>query len=97
MVCVKELRTLAECYADPVTVPAVDPPVIFDDLYVGDTNGDNNINMIDFSVWAGIFNGGIPMYDTRGDFNNDAVINMIDFSIWAGAFNGGNPPPGDPW
>jgi hypothetical protein len=95
-VCVKELRTLAECYADPVAVPAA-APVVFDNLYVGDTNGDNTINMIDFSVWAGIFNGGFPIYDKRGDFNNDATINMIDFSIWAGAFNGGNPPPGDAW
>ena len=96
-VCVKELRTLAECYATPVTIPSIDPPVVFDDLYVGDTNGDNAINMIDFSVWAGIFNGGAPTYDKRGDFNNDAVINMIDFSVWAGAFNGGAPPPGDAW
>jgi hypothetical protein len=105
---VKDLRTMAICQSG-VDLPAVDPPVefLFDGfpvfwpdggLYQGDLNGDDTINMLDFSTWAGIFNGGTPKADKRGDLNNDGTVNMLDFSVFAGQFAGGQTPVGgDCW
>jgi len=54
-------------------------------LIEGDTNSDNRINILDFSILAscyGTSEGGAG-FDVRADLNEDGVINILDFSLLA--------------
>jgi formylglycine-generating enzyme required for sulfatase activity len=67
----------------PVTVTEALTAVDFGTLRGGDSNGDNAVSLIDFSILVNTFsrcstNAG---YDPRADFNGDACINLPDFSI----------------
>ncbi len=67
----------------PVTVTEALTAVDFGTLRGGDSNGDNAVSLIDFSILVNTFsrcstNAG---YDPRADFNGDACVNLPDFSI----------------
>jgi hypothetical protein len=55
----------------------------FGALRGGDSNGDNAVTLVDFSILAATFARctGNAGYDSRADFNGDACITLLDFSI----------------
>jgi polyhydroxybutyrate depolymerase len=67
-----------------------------------DRDGDEDVDGVDFSVFASCFNGagnpprtlGCDLGDQSGlDFDDDGDIDGVDFSTFASCFNGaGNPP-----
>ena len=54
----------------------------------GDSNDDNRINVLDFSLLASTFgkSSSTTGYDGRADFNSDGIINLLDFSLLATNF-----------
>jgi hypothetical protein len=54
----------------------------------GDVDGNNVINLADFSILATTFGkqSGNAGFDARADFNGDGVVNLIDFSLLAANF-----------
>jgi hypothetical protein len=54
-------------------------------LLAGDANGDNSIDILDFSLLASHYgtSRGQPGYNSRPDFNNDGTIGILDFSLLA--------------
>jgi len=57
-------------------------------LREGDANGDNAVNITDFSILAATFGktAATDGFDARADFNNDGVVNITDFSLLASNF-----------
>ena len=57
-------------------------------LLEGDADGDNAINIVDFSILANTFGKkrGDPGFDERADFNNSDAVNIVDFSLVASNF-----------
>jgi hypothetical protein len=57
-----------------------------------DADLDNNdvVDLLDFSVFAGVFN----QSDPDADFNGDGVVDLLDFGIFASSFNGAPGPSG---
>ncbi|MBK8025352.1 MAG: S8 family serine peptidase [Chloroflexi bacterium] len=57
-------------------------------LQEGDANGDNIVNIQDFSLLASAFGTqeGDAAYDVRADFNADGLVNIGDFSLLAASF-----------
>ncbi|MEM7801853.1 MAG: dockerin type I domain-containing protein, partial [Chloroflexota bacterium] len=72
-----------------VTLTSGSTPVNFGTLLSGDTNGDNGVNLLDFSILSVTFNlaEGDLGYDSRADFNGDGEVTALDFSILASNFN----------
>ncbi len=65
-------------------------------LREGDSNNDDKVSIIDFSILAAGFS---PGYDARADFNQDGQVTIIDFSRLASNFGlrgGCAPAPGPP-
>ncbi len=52
------------------------------ELVEGDVNGDNCVNILDFSVLRIVFLSS----DARADFNEDGIVNISDFSLLATNF-----------
>jgi subtilisin family serine protease len=67
----------------PVTVTGALTAVDFGTLRGGDSNGDNAVSLIDFSILVNTFSrcSTSAGYDSRADFNGDACVNLPDFSI----------------
>jgi len=82
----KEMRSLEMINENVMINPSDVLEIECGEVIAGDVNNDGDINMQDFSQWAGIFNAGFPDYDIKGDLNNDGSITMVDFSIFAGNF-----------
>jgi hypothetical protein len=57
-------------------------------LREGDTDGNNLVNLTDFSLLATSFGKqtGNVGFDARADFNGDGVVNLTDFSLLATNF-----------
>lgn len=55
----------------------------------GDSNGDNAVTLIDFSILATTFAKctGSSGYDSRADFNGDACVTILDFSLLSANFS----------
>jgi hypothetical protein len=68
-----------------VGVSANTPDLDMGTLLEGDTNLDNRINILDFSILASTYGNlaGSPGYDARADFNSDDRVNILDFSLLA--------------
>lgn len=58
-------------------------------LLGGDADGNNQVNMFDFSILSGAFNSkvGDANWDERADFDGNGQVNMFDFSILSGNLN----------
>ena len=67
-------------------------------LIPGDLNGDNGINIVDFSVINIAFGSidGAPNYDPLADMNCDGGVNIVDFSILNASFGMTGDSPGAP-
>jgi hypothetical protein len=54
----------------------------------GDADGNNVVNLTDFSTLAATFGkqAGGAGYDGRADFNGDGIVNLTDFSLLASNF-----------
>lgn len=54
----------------------------------GDADGNNLVNILDFSILANSFSkvSGDIGFDGRADFNNDGISNITDFSVLANNF-----------
>lgn len=63
-------------------------------IKAGDTNGDNVVNITDFSLLAASFGkaSGTDGFDIRADYNRDGVVNITDFSLLAAAFGQAGAP-----
>lgn len=46
-------------------------------LRAGDGNGDDRVNILDFSLLRVLYGG----TDPRADFNNDGIVDILDFSL----------------
>lgn len=70
----------------------VDIPI----LRMGDANGDNIINIQDFSLLAAAFgsSNGQAAYNSAADFNGDGLVNIADFSLLAASFGQVGSPGG---
>ncbi|MBK8022952.1 MAG: hypothetical protein IPK19_16385 [Chloroflexi bacterium] len=62
--------------------------VVIPILRMGDANGDNVINIQDFSLLAAAFgsSNGQAAYNPAVDFNGDSLVNIADFSLLAASF-----------
>lgn len=82
----KGSHTLA--VAQDVVIVSGANSVITSILPEGDVNGDNVVNLTDFSILAASFDKqeGSEGYDGRADFNGDGVVNLTDFSLLATNF-----------
>jgi hypothetical protein len=64
-----------------------------------DSDGDADVDLIDFSVFQGCFNGPNRPYGSASpmctcfDDDDDLDVDLIDFSVFQGCFNGPNRPP----
>ena len=81
---VKNDHTLRNVKAGVTLVAGETRTVGFGKLLEGDANGDNRVNISDFSILAGGFS---PAYDARADFNEDGVVSIADFSLLGSNFN----------
>ena len=74
--------------AQDVTVVAGENTVTVGVLREGDTDGNNLVNLTDFSLLAATFGKqvGDGGYDERADFNGDGIVNLLDFSLLATNF-----------
>ncbi|MBK8024275.1 MAG: hypothetical protein IPK19_23295 [Chloroflexi bacterium] len=83
---VKADHTLA--VAQTVALAAGDNSIVMGLLREGDANGDNVVNIMDFSILAASFGttSGQAGYDERADFHEDNLINIQDFSLLASNF-----------
>ena len=72
------LRTIQQ-----VTIGSEHTTVDFGMLRGGDSNGDNAVTLIDFSLLVNTFGRcvGDVGFNTRSDFNGDDCVTLIDFSI----------------
>jgi len=63
-------------------------PVVIGLLPEGDANGDNCINIVDFSILRLSFGlmRGQTGFDPRADFNNDNLVTIQDFSLMSSNF-----------
>ncbi len=50
---------------------------------LGDANGDNQIDVADFSVWKSFYRQLTSLGSTVANFNGDGKTNALDFVIWA--------------
>jgi hypothetical protein len=57
-------------------------------LLPGDANGDNVVNLLDFSILASAFGSAVgdPAWNAAADFNCDGVVNLTDFGLLAEDF-----------
>lgn len=81
---VKNDHTLRKLKTGVTLVAGETRTVDFGKLLEGDANGDNRVNVSDFSILAGGFS---PAYDARADFNEDGVVSIADFSLLGSNFN----------
>lgn len=79
-----------------VTMAAGNNQVDFGEQAAGDTNQDNEISLLDFSLLAGSYNLslGDEGYVEGADFTGDGVVNIFDFSLLAINYleSGATPP-----
>ena len=52
--------------------------VYFGTLLAGDCNGDNVVDVVDFSLFRSLFGSTAP----SADFNGDGLVNIFDFSLF---------------
>ena len=80
---------------DVVTLTAGSNSHDFGLLPEGDANGDNLVDLSDFSLLSTAFNttSGGAGYNSAADFNNDGDVDISDFSLLSTNFNqqGENP------
>lgn len=48
-----------------------------------DLNGDNRVNIVDWSVFAICYPSPPKAYDPRCDLNNDGLVHLVDLVIFA--------------
>jgi hypothetical protein len=77
--------------AREVTLLAGVNQVDFGLLRGGDSNGDNYVTILDFSILAATFARctGYAGYDDRADFNGDTCVTILDFSTLSANFSAG--------
>jgi hypothetical protein len=78
---VKGLNTLRKVRHN-VAVAAGTVVVDFGALLVGDCNGDNVIDVVDFSVLRSLFASNHP----QADFNGDGIVDILDYSLFRANF-----------
>ena len=86
---------LTRLYANTVLAEGLNFQTV-DGIIPGDINGDDFVNLLDFSVLTASFGAmvGEENYNSISDFNCDGTINIIDVSILASSFGlvGAIPP-----
>ena len=50
-------------------------------LLVGDYNGDNKVDLLDFGTWVYVYRKTVPATDRR-DINQDGIVDLLDFGTW---------------
>jgi hypothetical protein len=72
---------LANVWSNYSLAPGVNA-IDMGELWEGDANGDDCVNILDFSLLAAHF----LRHDPRVDFNEDGIVNIRDFSLLAWNF-----------
>lgn len=64
----------------------------------GDANGDNQVNIIDFSVLVATFGlmSGEPGFNPNADFDGNGQVNIVDFSLLVSTFGQLGDSPSSP-
>ncbi|MEL7428257.1 MAG: dockerin type I domain-containing protein, partial [Bacteroidota bacterium] len=64
-------------------------PVSFGGLLAGDINGDNIVDINDFTLFSAAFQSiaGSVNYNPAADFNCDGQIDILDFTLFSPQFN----------
>lgn len=72
-----------------VTATSTTPNIGTITLANGDCNGDNVIDLSDYTIVVTAFNGilGSGTYDARADLNTDNVVDLTDYTIVVSGFN----------
>ena len=93
-VAVKQAHALQ--VVEAVTLGAGGNAVNFGTLLEGDSNNDNAVQLLDFSILAGSFgkSEGQAGYDARADFTEDGAVDINDFSLLATNFGLEGEEPG---
>jgi hypothetical protein len=65
-----------------------------------DFDDDSDVDLVDFGVFQGCFNGPNRPYAQTNcadvDFDHDNDVDLVDFGVFQGCFNGPNRPPACP-
>jgi hypothetical protein len=64
-----------------LTVKPIVTPIVT--IKIGDANGDNKADLIDFSIWKKEY---LNNQIEKADFNNDKKIDLVDFSVWKNSY-----------
>jgi hypothetical protein len=77
-----------------VTVPNGAPAAIDITLLAGDVNGDNVVDLNDFSELAAAFGSAVgdANWDANADLNCDGVVDLMDFGLLAANFGAQGDP-----
>jgi len=87
-----ELTT--EPIIEPTLSPATSEPIsatstpIVQISKLGDANGDNIVNDIDYTIWLSNYQNSSSCGVPCGDFNSDGTTNSLDYIIWVNNFEG---------
>lgn len=92
-IAVKNVHTLQNIVRDVEIVAGQANQVDVGTLREGDSNNDNFVTIVDFSILANTFNlcAGDGGYDERPDFNEDDCVGISDFSLLTNHYD----EPGD--
>jgi hypothetical protein len=61
----------------------------------GDANHDNEVDGLDYIVWADHFGQASGSSWEQGDFNSDGAVDGLDYILWSDNFGTGVPAEGD--
>ena len=85
-----EPTSITETASEPIAVTstpiATTQPTAAPKL--GDANGDNMVNDIDYSIWISNYQKTGTCGPSCGDFNNDGAVDSLDYIVWVNHFNG---------
>ncbi|MEL7340894.1 MAG: dockerin type I domain-containing protein, partial [Bacteroidota bacterium] len=72
-----------------ITIAAGNNTASVGELLMGDSNNDNIISILDFSILSFSFNAtpSSQFYDLSSDYNGDSLVNALDFSLLAFNFS----------
>lgn len=69
--------------------------ILIDTPLPGDLNGDNGVNVVDFSILSNAFGSSVgdPNFNLMADLNCDGGVNIVDFSMLSANFGIGGAMP----
>jgi hypothetical protein len=93
---VKHGASLSRRIRSVLVADEMNGPVAFGVLPAGDLNGDDVVNVLDFSIMRAAFgrSPGTLGYDRRADVDGDSLVGVVDFSLLRRNFGRAGPIDG---